>query len=188
MPSLPSCCVSVCLCLSVCAVLWWLLPVGKRCSLGSLHPPPPWTTTGSAQAKESSWWPKEGGWSSFSSSTVSSSPLRAAAGLTDPRRQVPLSVCLSVPRIQGCAASPHPSFPSPPPQPQLLTHLLTFPSHLQEARHPPWCQFWRSSDFANEMLCMPERAPSMPYHHMVKFSPPSDLINSVYKFLGMPPL
>lgn len=47
--------------------------------------------------------------------------------------------------------------------------------------------FWKSSNFTNEMLCMPEHAPSLPYQHMVKFSPPSDLINTVYKFLGMPP-
>ena len=47
--------------------------------------------------------------------------------------------------------------------------------------------FWKSSNFDNEILCKLEHAHSMLYHHMVKFSPPSDLINSVYKFLGMPP-
>lgn len=47
--------------------------------------------------------------------------------------------------------------------------------------------FWKSSNFDNEILCKPEHAHSMLYHHMVKFSLPSDLINSVYKFLGMPP-
>lgn len=47
--------------------------------------------------------------------------------------------------------------------------------------------FWKSSNFDNEILCKPEHAHSMFYHHMVKFSPPSNLINSVYKFLGMPP-
>lgn len=47
--------------------------------------------------------------------------------------------------------------------------------------------FSKSTDADNEILRKPQHAHSMPYHHMVKFSPPSDIINIVYKFLGMPP-
>lgn len=47
--------------------------------------------------------------------------------------------------------------------------------------------FWKSSNFDNEILGKAVRAHSMLHRHMAKFSSPTDLINSVYKFLGMPP-
>lgn len=46
---------------------------------------------------------------------------------------------------------------------------------------------WKSRNAGDETLGKPEHAHSVLYHHMVKFSPPSDLINGVYKFLGMSP-
>lgn len=51
----------------------------------------------------------------------------------------------------------------------------------------PGAVLWKSSNVGDETLGKAEHAHSVLHHHTVKFSPPSDLINSVYKFLGMSP-